>query len=205
MAGCRRTFSSMAVHVARRSTDEYSFPIILAYHIAQANALQGFDPNEMVLGAAGAISYSRSYDPQERWVERRVLPANARLEYCRPRLRGRLARNDGAIRYSQFSKAMRNFLNRPWKSGALPRLGHWSPIHHTISDAAANVKNAAAQPPTPPPSLPEIPIPRRSLSTDHLFSHPPPANSLVDCGFPRTVRYGIRPANDPPSPSTPVR
>jgi glucoamylase len=38
-----------------KQLDEYSFPIMLAYHLREAGLLQQFDPSGMVLAAAGAL------------------------------------------------------------------------------------------------------------------------------------------------------
>ncbi|MFL9922155.1 glycoside hydrolase family 15 protein [Paraburkholderia fungorum] len=49
--------------------DEFSFPIILAYHLSESGLLQQFDPTGMVLAAAGALIAKGPMTAQERWEE----------------------------------------------------------------------------------------------------------------------------------------
>ena len=49
--------------------DETAFPIILAWRLHQAKALQNFDPYPMVLKAAGYLIHHGPVTPQERWEE----------------------------------------------------------------------------------------------------------------------------------------
>ena len=49
--------------------DETAFPILLAWRLHQAKALQDFDPYPMVLKAAGYLIHHGPVTPQERWEE----------------------------------------------------------------------------------------------------------------------------------------
>ena len=49
--------------------DETAFPILLAWRLHQAEALQDFDPYPMVLKAAGYLIHHGPVTPQERWEE----------------------------------------------------------------------------------------------------------------------------------------
>ena len=56
-------------HWRRIQLDETAFPIILAWRLHQAQALQNFDPYPMVLKAAGYLICHGPVTPQERWEE----------------------------------------------------------------------------------------------------------------------------------------
>ena len=49
--------------------DETAFPVMLAWRLHQAKALQDFDPYPMVLKAAGYLIHNGPATPQERWEE----------------------------------------------------------------------------------------------------------------------------------------
>ena len=49
--------------------DETAFPILLAWRLHEAKALQDFDPYPMVLRAAGYLIHNGPATPQERWEE----------------------------------------------------------------------------------------------------------------------------------------
>ena len=49
--------------------DEISYPIILAYRLNQANALQNYNPRRLVLAAAGAVIAKGPMTQEERWEE----------------------------------------------------------------------------------------------------------------------------------------
>ena len=49
--------------------DEVAFPILLAWKLRQADALQDFDPYPMVKSAAGYLIRKGPATPQERWEE----------------------------------------------------------------------------------------------------------------------------------------
>ena len=49
--------------------DEVSFPILLAYQLKEARALQEFDPYDMILGAAHYLIENGPVTQQERWEE----------------------------------------------------------------------------------------------------------------------------------------
>jgi len=49
--------------------DQIAFPILLAWHLRRLDALDGFDPYPMILGAAGALMLAGPVTPQERWEE----------------------------------------------------------------------------------------------------------------------------------------
>jgi len=56
-------------HWTGKQLDEYSFPIMLAYRLRLAGALQLFDPRPMVLAAAGALIANGPMTGEERWEE----------------------------------------------------------------------------------------------------------------------------------------
>ena len=70
MAASTRTSGSTASRTGSGTQlDETAFPILLAWRLHQAKALQDFDPYPMVLKAAGYLIDHGPVTPQERWEE----------------------------------------------------------------------------------------------------------------------------------------
>ena len=175
--------------------DEYSFPIILAYHMAQANALQGFDPKEMALGAAGAIIIHGPMTQQERWEENEgYSPSTLASSIAALICAADLALNRwGDPVTAQFLEEHADFLESNLEKWCVTKTGTLVPgiPQYYIRMLPTNVKNGGGQ-----PSLPENPDTASITIGNHDIRTPQPANSVVDGGFLELVRYGIRPAND---------
>lgn len=176
--------------------DEYAFPIILAYHLSQANALGGFDPKEMVLGAAGAVIVHGPMTQQERWEENEgyspsTLASNIAALICAADL-ARKKWGDPAT--AQFLEAHADFLETYLEKWCVTKTGNLVPgiSQYYIRMLPTNVKNGGGQ-----PSLPENPDTAMITVGNHVNPTPQPANSVVDGGFLELVRYGIRSAKDP--------
>lgn len=176
--------------------DEYAFPIILAYHLSQANALQGFNPKEMVLGAAGAIIVHGPMTQQERWEENEgyspsTLASNIAALLCA----ADLARNKWSDPVTAvFLEEHADFLESNLEKWCVTKTGTLIPgiSQYYIRMLPTKVKNGGGQ-----PSLPEDPDTALITIGNHNPAVAQLASSVVDGGFLELVRYGIRAANDP--------
>jgi glucoamylase len=174
--------------------DEFSFPIILAYRLNQAGALQLFDPKVMVLGAAGALIANGPMTQEERWEENEgyspsTLASNIAALICA----ADLAENewdDAAT--AQFLREYADFLESHLEAWCVTTQGNLLPgiskyyIRLLPTQVKGNQRN---------PTLPEDP------NTAIIVLKNPdgrvfPARNIVDGGFLELVRYGIRSAHD---------
>jgi glucoamylase len=176
--------------------DEYSFPILLAYHLSEAKALQGFDPKEMVYGAAGAIIIHGPMTQQERWEENEgYSPSTLASNIAALIVAADMARKKWSDPVTaQFLEEHADFLESNLEKWCVTNTGTLFPgiSQYYIRMLPTNVKNGGGQ-----PSLPENPDTASITIGNHEFPKPQPANSVIDGGFLELVRYGIRPANDP--------
>ena len=99
--------------------DETAFPILLAWRLHQAKALQDFDPYPMVLKAAGYLIHHGPATPQERWEENSgyspstLAAAHRRPDLCR-RLRARARpAGDGAQYLEEYADFLESHIE-PW-------------------------------------------------------------------------------------------
>jgi glucoamylase len=172
--------------------DEYSFPVILAYHLSQAGLLQQFDPKGMVLAAMGALIANGPMTEQERWEELEgyspsTLAANIAALVCA----ADLAENQWADpATAQFLKEYADFLESHLESWCVTTQGTLLPgvSQHYIRILPTNVKGGARnfRFPEDPNTTPVI-----------VWGNNLNAKDVVDGGFLELVRYGIRAADDP--------
>jgi glucoamylase len=174
--------------------DEFSFPIILAYRLNQAGALQLFDPKVMVLGAAGALIANGPMTQEERWEENEgyspsTLASNIAALICA----ADLAENEWDVAATaQFLREYADFLESHLEAWCVTTQGNLLPgvskyyIRLLPTQVKGNQRN---------PTLPEDP------NTAIIVLKNPdgrvfPARNIVDGGFLELVRYGIRSAHD---------
>jgi glucoamylase len=164
--------------------DEFSFPIILAYHLSEDGLLQQFDPTGMVLAAAGALIAKGPMTAQERWEE---------LEGYSP---STLASNIAALvcatkwadaETAQFLLEYADFLEAHLESWCVTTQGSLVPgvPRHYIRILPAYVNGVF--------NFPEDPNTTPIMVWGSGYN----ANEIVDAGFLELVRYGIRAAIDP--------
>lgn len=185
--------------------DELSYPIILAYHLSQANGLQKYNPKRMVLAAAGALIAKGPMTQEERWEENEgyspsTLASNIAGLICAADL---AERSWGDPMTAQFLREHADFLEshlETWcvtTQGSLGRaLGRGDGINqYYIRLLPTQVKSGDVN--NHNPSLPEDP----NTATIYLKNIPGggafPARDVVDGGFLELVRLGIRSADDP--------
>jgi glucoamylase len=173
--------------------DEVALPILLAWRLHRAKALQNFDPYPMVLKAAGYLIHNGPVTPQERWEENSgyspsTLAAHIAALICA----AAFARDRGQQITAQYLEEYADFLEshlETWtvitEGSLVPGIGrHFIRIHPAHAgdpqpdeDANHGVLELRNQPPGAPIAY--------------------PAKEIVDAGFLRLVRYGIRKPGDP--------
>jgi glucoamylase len=176
--------------------DEISYPIILAYHLAQSNALQNFDPKPMVLAAAGAVIAKGPMTQEERWEENEgyspsTLASNIAGLICAADL---LEQKWGDPVTAQFLRDHADFLESQLETWCVTRQGDLVPgiSEYYIRILPTQVKSGDRS-----PSLPEDPdtaiVYLKNIPNGGAF----PARNVVDGGFQELVRLGIRSWKDP--------
>lgn len=174
--------------------DEYSFPVILAYRLNQAGALQLFDPKAMVLAAAGALIANGPMTQEERWEENEgyspsTLASNIAAFLCAADLAETNWRDAATAR---FLREYADFLESHLEAWCVTTQGELLPDvpQHYIRLLPTQVKGNQ-----PNPALPEDPN-TASIILKNPDGRKFPARNVVDGGFLELVRYGIRSAND---------
>ena len=173
--------------------DEVAFPIMLAWRLHEAGALEDFDPYPMVLRAAGYLLRNGPVTPQERWEEASgyspsTLASNIAALTCAASLaRGR---NDPAT--ADFIQQYADFLEchiEPWTVTTEGTLLPDVPRHFI----RINPIDPGDASPNEDPNRGRLLIRNRAPGQQAEFD----AKDVVDPGFLELVRYGIRRAGDP--------
>ncbi len=173
--------------------DEVSFPILLAWRLREANALQAFDPYPMVLRAASFLVREGPATAQERWEENSgyspsTLASNIAALTCA----ACFALERGNEPVARFLQEYADFLEchvEPWTVTTEGTLVAGIPRHFlriqpvTVGDSE----------PDEDPNCGTLSIRNRAPGTRAEF----PAKEIVDAGFLELVRYGIRRPGDP--------
>ena len=175
--------------------DEYSFPIMLAYRLKVANALQFFDPRPMVLGAAGALIADGPMTQQERWEENEgyspsTLASNIAALVCAADFAAEQQQDRPT---AQFLLEYADFLESHLEAWTVTTQGTLLPgvPRHYIRMLPTSVKGGFRN-----PTAPEDPN-TAFLVIGNRNGLRVPAKDVVDGGFLELVRYGIRAAGDP--------
>ncbi len=180
-------------HWRRIQLDETAFPIILAWRLHRAGALQNFDPYPMVLKAAGYLICHGPVSPQERWEENSgyspsTLAAHITALVCA----AGFARERGRPATAQYLEEYADFLESHIDRWTVTTEG--SPVAG-IRRHFIRIHPADADDPQPDEDA------NHGMLT--LLNQPPgadaafPAKDIVDAGFLELVRYGIRKPGDP--------
>lgn len=173
--------------------DEVAFPILLAWHLRQNDALVHFDPTEMVRAGAGYLIRHGPATEQERWEEASgyspsTLASNVVALICAAEFLRAAGDTPSAQFVEQYADWLSANIERWTVTGhgtlvaGIPR--HYIrilpvSIHDHVPDE--NPDRAMLMLPNQPPGVdPEI-----------------PARECVDAGFLELVRYGVREPHDP--------
>ena len=173
--------------------DEVAFPIMLAWRMHKAGALQDFDPYPMVLAGARYLLRHGPATQQERWEENSgfspsTLASNIAALVCA----ACLARERGDQVTAQFLEDYADFLESHVETWTVTNQGFLVP---GIRRHYVRITTANAESPYPNEDPDALPV--------HINNQPPgapsdfPGAAIVDGGFLELVRYGIRRAGDP--------
>ncbi len=163
--------------------DEASFPIILAWRLAEAKALRGFDPFVMVMRAAKFIVEFGPSTGQDRWEEvggysPSTLASNIAALCCAADFARRRGDSQLAAFFEDYSDFLESHLEA-WTTAPGPR-------RHFI-------RVRPADPEADGPGHDAVALANREPGSRAEFS----AEEILDAGFLELVRFGIRSPDDP--------
>ncbi len=173
--------------------DEVAFPIILAWRLHEADALQDFDPYPTVLAAAAYLVRYGPATPQDRWEEvsgysPSTLASNIAALTCA----ALFARSRGDEATATYLQEYADFLDmhvEEWTVTTDGELLSGVPRHYI----RVNPVDLSDPHPREDPDEGTIRIANRAPGQDSVF----PSKDVVDAGFLELVRYGIRRGGDP--------
>ncbi len=173
--------------------DEIAFPIMLAWRLHQADALENFDPWPMVKAAAQYLMTKGPVTPQDRWEENSgyspsTLAANIAALICA----AQLARDFNDPISARYLEEYADFLECHLDDWTVTNQGAIVPgiKRHYIR---INPVDPNDPQPDEDPDHGTVLIKNRPPGTQAEF----PASQVVDGGFLELVRYGIRKPDDP--------
>ena len=173
--------------------DETAFPVLLAWRLHQAKALQDFDPYAMVLKAAGYLIHHGPVTPQERWEEESgyspsTLAAHIAALICA----AAFARERGQQATAQYLEEYADFLESHLELWTVTTEGSLVP---DIRTHFIRIHPADANDPQPDEDANHgvLELPNQPPGGPTAFA----GKDIVDAGFLELVRYGIRKPGDP--------
>lgn len=173
--------------------DEVAFPIILAWRLKQADALQQFDPYPMVKAAAGYLIRQGPATPQERWEENGgYSPSTLAAHIAGLVCASEFARERGDTSLAQYIAQYADFLRQHVERWTVTDDGTILP---DVSRHFVRLLPIDLADPTCSEDLNAAEITIRNRASDVRSNFP--AREVVDAGFLELVRYGIYPADDP--------
>jgi len=173
--------------------DEVAMPIILAWHMYKLNALENFDPFEMMRKAAGFLVKMGPVTEQDRWEEASgYSPSTIAVEIAGLICAAQFARLRGHEESAKYLEEYSDYLESHIERWTVTTMGSLVPgiMKHYIRINPVDIDN-----PT------QDDDPNEAIIT--LANQPPggkyeyPARDIVDAGFLELVRYGIRSPSDP--------
>ena len=173
--------------------DEVAFPIILAWRLWQANALQDFDPYPLVKNAVRYVIEHGPITQQERWEEcsgfsPSTLASNIAALICG----ADFVRSRGEEQLAQFIEEHADFVESRVEDWTVTTQGCLVPgiSRHYIRILPVAPGDTS---PVEDPNSGTLTIANTPPGAPYQF----PAKEIVDAGFLELVRYGIRKAGDP--------
>jgi glucoamylase len=173
--------------------DEVAFPMMLAWRMHKANALENFDPFNMVIKAASFLVQNGPATQQERWEEASgyspsTLASNIAALICA----ACFARDRGDEKSASYLEDYADFLEshvERWTCTTQGTLVKGISKHY-IRILPVRIEDSQ---PNEDPNQGLLTISNLPPSSPHIFL----AKDIVDAGFLELVRYGIRSAEDP--------
>jgi glucoamylase len=173
--------------------DEVAFPIVLAWRLWKAQALQEFDPYPMVRAAARFLIERGAVTQQERWEEvSGYSPSTIAAAIAALICAADFARSRNEMAEAQLLEDYADFLESHVETWTVTSEGS---LVEGISRHYIRILPADVNDPTPAedPNRGTITLANRPPGEPHQF----PAKDIVDAGFLELVRYGVRRAGDP--------
>lgn len=172
--------------------DETAFPVILAWRLHRAKALQNFDPYPMVLRAAGYLIHHGPVTPEERWEEASgyspsTLAAHISALICA----GAFARERGQQATAQYLEEYADFLESHLEAWTVTTEGILVP---GIPRHFIRIHPAEANDPQPDEDANHGDLELRNQPPGMCAAFP--GKEIVDAGFLELVRYGVRKPGD---------
>ena len=173
--------------------DEMAFPIMLAWRLWKANALESFDPYPLVKAASSYLNQEGPVTQQERWEESsgfspstlaaKIAALICAADFCRSRDEEKTA---------QFLEDYADFLESHIEAWTVTTQGSLVPgiPRHYIRILPVPIGDFSPQ---EDPNSGTLIIANTPPGQHYEF----PARDIVDAGFLELVRYGIRRAGDP--------
>jgi glucoamylase len=173
--------------------DEVAFPIMLAWRLWKAGALDQFDPYSMVKAAARYLIDRGPVTQQERWEECSGFSPST-LAACIAGLicAADFARSRGETSAAEFIEDYADFLESHVDQWTVTAQGSLVP---GISRHYVRILPASIDDPTPPENPDSVLLALANQAPDDPFQFP--AKDIVDAGFLELVRYGVRKPGDP--------
>lgn len=173
--------------------DEVAFPIMLAWRLWKAGALEQFDPYPMVKAAARYLIDRGPVTQQERWEEcSGFSPSTLAASIAGLVCAADFARSRGESAAAEFIEDYADFLEARVEKWTLTTQGSLVPgiTRHYIRILPADI-NDPAPPENPDSAL--LTLANQAPGDPWQF----PAKDIVDAGFLELVRYGVRKPGDP--------
>lgn len=170
--------------------DEVAFPIMLAWKLWKADALEQFDPYPMVRAAARYMIQCGPITQQERWEEcSGYSPSTVAATIAALICAADFARSRGEADAAQFIEEHADFVESHIEKWCVTTQGSLVPgvSRHYIRILPIAIDDYSPQ---EEPDTASVILANRAPGEQYLF----PARDIVDAGFLELVRYGIRPA-----------
>ncbi len=182
--------------------DEIAFPIMLAWKLRCAGALENFDPYPMVRRAATALMMNGPMTYQERWEEcEGYSPSTLAASIAGLVCASSFASISGDDTLARFFIEYADFLESHLERWTVAD-GYWvlPGVRHFIRILPTNVKGDPSR--RGPANVPAKPLPdgdpnSATVAIANRDGLQIAAKDLLDPGFLELVRYGIRAPNDP--------
>lgn len=170
--------------------DEVAFPIMLAWRLWQAGALEGFDPYSLVRSAAAYLIRHGPKTQQERWEEcSGYSPSTLAAVISALICAADFVRHRGEEQTAKFIEDYADFLESHIEAWTVTTQGTLLPevSRHYIRILPVSMDDVS---PVEDPNSGTITIANRPPGEPYEF----PAKEIVDAGFLELVRYGVRKA-----------
>jgi glucoamylase len=172
--------------------DEVAFPIMLAWRLWKADALEQFDPYVMVKAAARYLILCGPVTQQERWEEAGGFsPSTLAAKIAALICAADFARARGESAAAQFIEDHADFLESHIERWTVTTQGTLVPAipRHYIRISPASPGDVS---PLEDPNAGVLNLANQAPPGPYSF----PAKDIVDAGFLELVRYGVRKAGD---------